>query len=241
MVRRLKQLFILILLIGSGISEKHAGLYAQQDSIIISHYGLTGLPDTVAAGDSLIAGGFLKNEHAAYLYSDSIQIVGYIDTGSVFIPFAIPPFDSIYIPPGDSIFILIPFQFRTPSTGGPFKIGGNTIVIWPAAINSSWTSYDHFQVDVVILDTTTGVPFIPPHLENVRLYPVPSSGPLYVLTDSPQFNAIEGTVYDNNGRMIFTTKNMSNGIDMSLWPIGTYFIDVTFDNGWRKTYKIVRE
>jgi hypothetical protein len=236
MMKQTKRILFVFLLL-FGVWGKNT-LRAQSDSLIFSPYGLIGLNDTVLAYDSIPAGAFIKNLSSGSPFLDSLQIFGLIDTGVV-VPFYIPPFDSIYIQPNDSVFFIIPFVFRPGSSGGPFKIGGNTIVIWPASVGNVGGGTDSLEFVVTVLDTISGI-IDPPSLGSVRLFPIPSSGPLYVITGTPHFGASSATVYDNFGKRMFETKEMANGIDMSDWPKGIYYIDVIFDNGWRKTYKIVR-
>ncbi|HTL81906.1 MAG TPA: T9SS type A sorting domain-containing protein [Bacteroidia bacterium] len=204
--------------------------------------GFIGLQDTVYAGAQFPFGGLVKNNSDTAVFSDSLIISGLIDTGSGYVHLPPTPIPNTVIQPHDSVLILIPGDFRDNYQGGLFRIGGNVIVVWPAIVgsSSSFNTGDSLTATVFIIDTinSTGSSMSPD--EQVRCYPVPAQGLLYITSASPSYHVKEATVYDLTGRLIAYSKETSAGIDTESWLPGVYILDVTFDNGTRRIYKIAR-
>lgn len=237
MIKRILPKVLLLLLLIAGKVGAPEELRAQ-NTIGFSNYGFTGINDSLYAGDSVAAGAFIKNYSSQLAYIDSIQLMGYIDTGAV-VPLSFPPFyDSIM--PLDSIFAIMLFDVRDAFMGGPFKIGNNTIVIWPASYNSNFITSDTLRINVLVIDTINGLGPQPPERIEVRCYPVPGSGPLYITSTNSNINPVSAIVYDAEGRIVQVSPDISNGIITQILPPGVYFVEVLFDNEQRRTYKIVR-
>jgi hypothetical protein len=233
-------LFALLLLAGSGMSRISAGLHAQ-NTIGFSLFGFSGMPDTVYAGDTIPVGAFFKNFGVtSYNPSDTFEIRGSIDTLSgPPILFSFPP-DTTSLAPGDSTFVIFPIDFRDNHMGGNFKIGNNIIVVWPISYNQTWGTHDSLTATVFVIDTINGIgPELSPY-EGVRCYPVPASGPMYITSNNPSMRPKEVIIRSATGDVVFVSKTPSFGIETESWANGVYFLEVTFDNGSRRVYKVVK-
>jgi hypothetical protein len=229
-------LLALALLVLGGISQQNS--LRAQDTLGFSQIGFAGMPDTVNNGNSTLVGAFLENRSLSTTFNDSVLISGYVDT-SAQVPFSFPAYDTITILPGDTQFVIMPIAFTDPSLSGFFRIGSNTIVIWPIALHSSFETGDSLTATVFILPTGLGPE--PHNNEEVRCYPVPSNGPLFIQSLSPTLRPAQAVVRDVNGRVVAESKTLAAGIDTEPWPPGVYFIEVTFDNGTMRIYKVMRQ
>jgi hypothetical protein len=229
-------LFLLVL----GCTIQQGGQLHAQNSIGFSNIGFTGMPDTVQAGTSTPVGAFLENLSAFNDYSDSVQIVGYIDTGSVnTVPISFPV-TYFQLAAGASQFVIMPVSFTEQQLGGYFRIGSNTIVIWPISFDPNFDTGDSLHATVVILPAGTGGPVSRPGTD-VRCFPVPASGPLYITSQNAMQKPVSVVVRDMAGKTVAVSSSLENGIDTEPWPAGIYFLEVTFDDGTTGTYKISRQ
>ncbi|HTF04937.1 MAG TPA: T9SS type A sorting domain-containing protein [Bacteroidia bacterium] len=214
-----------------------------QDTLSFTPNGLSGWPDTAFAGDSIPVGAFLKNYSASSVFMDSLMVEGYVDTGLV-VPFSIPYFQLYQVwqlAPGDSSFLIIPISFRPGNQGGPFRIGNNIVVVWPVSFsNSQWVTGDSITVNVFLIDTlsSTGGDYPPAEL---RIYPVPSRGPLYITSYHPQFQITEIIIRDAMGREVYRGESSTSPIDTESWAPGIYTVETTLSNGTSSFYKIIRQ
>jgi hypothetical protein len=226
-------MLLMVLLMAGGTTLR------AQDEIGFSQLGFLGMPDTVYSGDTLPVGAYLRNYSPTLVYNDTIQVVGYIDTGSANVPLVFPE-GTFILNPGDSTPVFSIFPFSGPSYNGLFRIGNNTIVIWPAVFDPSFGIGDSLTATVFVIDTISGI-----HeyemMKDVRFYPVPSSGPLYIYSPSPRLVPKEAMVRNMEGKIIAVAKNPGNGIQTDAWAPGIYFIEIYFDNGLRHTYKVLRK
>lgn len=230
----------LFVLMFAGMSRSNAGLHAQS-GIGFGTPGFVGMPDTAYSGDTVWVGSFIKNyDSLVPVFNDTIQIQGYIDTGSAHINFSLPPITQFSLPPGDSLFFLLTFPFVDNQMGGQFRIGNNVIVVWPIVQNPYFGIHDSLSANVFVLDTISGLgpEYFPD--EGVRCYPVPASGPMYVTSNNPHLHPKEITVRDASGKIVFFTTTPSFGIETESWANGVYLLDVIFDNGSRRVYKVVK-
>lgn len=239
MVKKFLPRLLFLLLIMAGMPKAVPGLLAQ-NTIGFSPYGFSGMPDTVYAGAQLPVGAFVKNLSPNNAFYDTVTINGYIDTGSANVFFTIPPDSSVYIAPGDSMFFLIPVDFRDTYQGGVFKIGNNTIVVWPASTSSGFSTGDSLVANVFVIDTINGIRPENRETIEVRCYPVPGSGPLFIKSSSPNVKPVSALIYDADGRLVQYADNLSSGIITQTLPTGIYYVEVLFENQQRRTYKIVR-
>ncbi len=236
--RSISRLLFLTVLAVSGMIRP-AGLRAQ-DTIGFGPSGFSGMPVSVYAGDTVTVGAFVRNYSDSAYQNDTIQINGYVDTGSVFIPFSLPPVPAINIPAYDSIFFLIPIDFRDNYQGGIFRIGNNTIVIWPSMYDPNFGTGDSLTATVLVIDTINSIGPGHEYDDGVRCYPVPGNGPLFIMSNNPSLRPSEAIVRDINGKIVLVSKNPTAGIEMDGWLNGIYFIEIIFDNGTRGIYKIMR-
>lgn len=238
-----KLLLVLMMLAFTGMDRTSSGLHAQTTPIGFASTGLIGMPDTVFSGDSVLVGAFIKNYDTSgfYIFNDTIQIYGHIDTGSSVIPFTLPPVPPQQaIIPGDSVFYILPIAFRDSSMGGNFRIGNNVIVVWPISFDPTFTTLDSITTNVFLIDTINGIGLDPISDANIRCYPVPASGPLYVTSGSHRLIIKEIIIRDANGKAVAVSDNPSTGILTDSWASGIYMLEIYFENGQRSVYKIIR-
>jgi hypothetical protein len=236
--RTISRLLFLTVLAVSGMFQT-GGLRAQ-DTIGFGPSGFSGMPVSVYAGDTVTVGAFVRNYSDSAYQNDTIQINGYVDTGSVFIPFSLPPVPAISMAAYDSVFFLIPIDFRDNYQGGIFRIGNNTIVIWPSMYNPNFATGDSLTATVLVIDTINSIGPGHEYDDGVRCYPVPGNGPLFIMSSNPSLRPSEAIVRDMNGKIVTVSKNPSAGIEMESWLSGIYFIEIIFDNGTSGIYKIMR-
>ena len=232
-------LFALLLLAGSGMSRSGAGLHAQ-NGIGFGSPGFSGMPDTTyASTSSILVGAYVKN-FSIINCVDTLQIQGYIDTGSVVIPFTLPPVTNFQLPAGDSLFSLLPIAFKDNHMGGNFRIGNNVIVVWPVIYSPNWAAHDSLKATVFVIDTISGIRVNTLPEENVRCYPVPASGPMYITSTNPHISPKQVIVRDASGKVVFVSTTPMFGIETESWASGVYTLEVTFDNGAKGAYKVVK-
>ncbi|MCX6310589.1 MAG: T9SS type A sorting domain-containing protein [Bacteroidetes bacterium] len=234
-----KLLFTMMVLVFSG-TNPNCGLRAQA-LLGFGSPGLVGWSDTAYSSTNTIpVAAYIKNIAAPSMlaFHSSIQIHGYIDTGNAVIPFVFPQVDSINILPGDSIFFLMPFVFLDNQMGGQLRIGNNVIVVWPISLDPNFSTQDSISANVFVIDPNG----VPEHnkSDDIRFYPVPTNGPLYVTSSSHSLLVKEVIVRDAAGKTIAVSNSPSLGIDTEAWAHGIYFLEITFDNGQKSTYKIIR-
>jgi hypothetical protein len=235
------KLAMLLVVMFGGLIISGNNLRAQS-TIGLSPGGFYGLPDTVANGDHYPVGTFVEIQSLIdSLNNDSVQLVGYIDTipgPSTTIPFA-SPYASITLNPGDSAFFILPITFTAGATGQGFRIGNNVIVVWPICTsNPNFSTGDSITANVIVLDGISTGP--EPEPGNVRCYPVPANGPLYVTSSDSNLVVKEIIVRNAAGEIVAVSDNPTLAIPTEYWAPGVYMLEVTFENGKRSFYKIMR-
>ncbi len=236
--RNTRIILVVSVLALSGLNSYNT-LSAQQSTIGFDSIGFIGMPDTVATGEFWQIGAFIRNFSSFdSLSNDSVRIVGYIDTlGPFTTPYA-SPWVSISLLPNDTIFYLVPILFDATSAGAAFHIGNNVIVVWPITTRSGYISSDTLTVSVIVVEGTGIGPDI--EIGEIRCYPVPASGPLYVTSSNRNMVIKEITIRDASGKIVAVSDNPVEGIITDTWATGIYMLEVTFENGKRSNYKIVK-
>jgi hypothetical protein len=220
----------------------HVNHLQAQDTLGFTPNGLSGWPDTAFAGDSIPVGAFLKNYSDSTIFADSLIVNGYVDTGLV-VPFSIPYFQLYQVwqlAPGDSSFLIIPVAFRPGNQGGNFRVGNNVVVVWPIALGSQFVTGDSISVNVFLIDTINSVGQEYRGAE-VRIYPVPSKGPLYINSYHPTLTISMIIIHDSAGREVYRGANTHAPIDTESWAPGMYTIQTILSDGSTSFYKIIRE
>lgn len=240
--RNIRMMLVTLMLVLSGIAT-NGNLFAQS-TLGFSSVGLIGMPDTVGNNEQWLVGAQVKNySFIDSLMNDTVQILGYVDTipgPSSVTPFALPPVSGISLTPGSDTFFIIPFIFDIDTTiGSPgFHIGNNVIVVWPITTNSNFGVYDSVTVSVVIVASVNQGPQQAP--SEIRCFPVPVNGPLFVTSSSRALVVKDIIIRDASGKIVAVSSNPSHGIDTEAWAAGIYLLDVTFENGRKGVYKIIK-
>lgn len=201
------------------------------------------LPDTAIDGDSAWVGIVLQNFSDSVTYSPNytVDIVGYIDTGATVIPLYFGAYQG-FILPSDTVVLQTLYQIRSVQNQGFLRIGGNVIVVWPLANDPSFGSN---------LDTISQILFVQPmwmglsdHEKEVnllRVYPVPSNGPIQ-FTNRDASNPMQFLeVLDLSGKSVFASPINNSAVDLSHLPKGMYMLRSTMKNGESQTLRIVLE
>lgn len=214
-----------------------------QNLLAFTPNGFSGWNDTVYAdsNNTTLCAGFLKNYSPNDTFLDSLLIQGIIDTGQ-FVYFSYPLY-SLYpnfrINPGDSAALLISFDVTTPPFGGQFHVGNNVVVVWPIGVGpGNWQPGDSVVLNVFIIDTLTS---IGEHAASfLRIFPVPTNGPLYVSSINAQHQIATLTIRDTQGRIVYQGIP-SSPINTEGWASGIYMMEATLTNGTVGWYKIMRQ
>lgn len=220
----------------------HVNSLKAQDTLSFTPNGLSGWPDTAFAGDSIPVGAFLKNYSDSTVFSDTLMVAGYVDTGLV-VPFSIPYYQLLQVwqlAPGDSSFLIIPIAFRPGNQGGNFRVGNNVVVVWPIALGSQFVTGDSIFANVFLIDTLSSIGPDYPNAD-VRIYPVPSRGPLYINSYHPNLRILSVVIRDATGREVYRGENTSAPVDTESWASGIYTVETVLSNGTSSYYKIVRQ
>lgn len=236
--RKTRLLLLVPMFILSGIGS--GDNLSAQSILAFDSIGLIGMPDTVANGEQWLIGAVVRNYSAidSITPNDSVQIVGYIDslTGPVTL-FSFPPV-MVSILPNDTEFFVLPILFDASPPGNAFRIGNNVIVVWPITSNPNFYTGDSISVNVLVLDGISTGP--EPEGGDVRCYPVPASGPLYVTSTNRELVVKQIVIRDASGKIVAVSNNPATGIITDDWAAGIYMLEITFDNGKRSIHKIIR-
>lgn len=213
-----------------------------QNSFAFTPNGLSGWSDTVYAWDSILVAGYLKNYDSLITFMDSLEIHGYVDTGSALVPFSIPmQMPQLWsLPPLDSSWLIFPVVFTPGSSGGEFHVGNNVVVVWPFTTTGTFEAMDSVVLNVFLIDTLNSAGHDYPPAE-VRIYPVPANGPLYINSYHPQYRVETIVIRDATGREVYRGRSGSGPIDTEGWASGLFTIETTLSNGSVSYYKILRQ
>lgn len=207
--------------------------------------GFSGWPDSVQAGQTIPVAALLKNYDTATVFQDSFRVDGYVDTGAAYLNFSIP-FYQLYqmgftVNPLDSELIILPIDFDLGSMGGNFHVGNNVVVVWPISENGVFTTLDSITLNVIVIDTLSSI-HEDPESEDVRIYPVPANGPVFITSYHPLYQVESVIIYDVNGQVMYKSEPNSTGpIDTERWAPGMYLVETTLSNGAVSYYKILRQ
>jgi hypothetical protein len=233
--RKIHMLAIVAMLLLSGMSASNK--LSAQSTLGFDSIGLIGMPDTVAPSDQWLVGVFLRNFSPidSLTPADSVQVRGFVDSLSGPTTVYATPWAHITLAPNDTQFFILPINFDSISG---FRVGNNVIVVWPITSNQNFDPQDSLVVNVlVIIDVSTGSE---PEVGEIRCYPVPASGPLYITSSNRALVVKEITIRDATGKIVAISNNPSTGILTDDWATGIYLLEIMFENGKRSTHKIIK-
>lgn len=220
----------------------NANTVSAQSGFGFTPNGLSGWHDTAYASDSLVLAGLLMNYDNSITFSDSLEIHGYVDTGAAIVPFSIPvpTLQNWSLPPLDTSWIIFPVVLNPGSQGGQFHVGNNVVVVWPFTTTGTFEAIDSVTLNVFLIDTinSIGHEYPPP---DVRIYPVPANGPLYINSYHPQYRVTGIVIRDALGQEIYRSAEPSGPINTNEWAPGLYTVETTLTNGSVSYYKILRQ
>lgn len=235
-MKRIASLLLSLFLL-SGIARSQVA----NISIILG----TGYQDTVNVGDSATFSVILKNNGPDSIVSGTtFEFHTELDTGGTSNllvnlsyytwPFSLMPGDSIVTFLGDVYYV------NTLPPYGPYKIGGNIVVIWPAAYMSSQTinTSDSLILDLFIIDPNGVIEFI--NGEIVNVYPNPTKAELNITKSGSEILPEKVRIYDVSGKEVLVAENIKT-ISIAHLSAGIYYVKVRFNNSSHKTFKIIKQ
>lgn len=128
--------------------------------------------------------------------------------------------------------VAMPQNFTNPG----YRIGGNTVVVWP--IGDNITTVDTITGRVTVVEELTSIDTKWPEEKDIKLYPNPSSHTI-TITFPHKLSLKDIKVYNTLGMKILETK--SNRFDISSFSNGFYFISASFDDNKSKVFKVIKE
>lgn len=218
--------------------------FRAQAQVNLSISKITGLPDSIAEGDTVQVNLTLFN-HGPGVFNSNLVINAFLQDTTIQ---QLVPYDSLSLPnfflaPNDSVTLTIPVYAHTQNTNptGPLRIGNNIIVVWPASGGLGVNTLDSLTDSLVVLGPTGVAPSngrITPN--NIYFYFNLEHAELFVLPGPDKTNISKVDVFDILGRGIFTYNGHPEVISIERWESGIYLIEVTFANGERKSYKVLK-
>lgn len=214
-----------------------------QNLLGFSPNALSGWPDTVHLGNTVVVAGLLKNysPNVTFDSSHTLYLEGTVDTGSGPVAFSIPYPQLIVISPQDSQPVFFSILFDTSFVGAPqFHVGNNVVVVWPIGVGpGSFDARDSLILDVYVIDDSSVGPEPPGGF--LRIYPVPANGPLVISSFHPQYHITTVIIYDSMGKEVYNGVPAGQSIDTESWAPGLYTVQAGLSNGTVSWYKIMRQ
>ena len=199
-----------------------------------------GILDTSYVNDSLSSYIWVKN-YGPNAFSGNVTLELAVDTGFGFnvvdtFTFSIA---SLGVSPAlDSI----PYTFSqtyTVGTFNPYRIGGNIVVIWPACSVPAVTFIDSsLQYTVVLIGPSSVGTF--DEFYSLNFYPNPVDDHLNISKMEAAIIVEKVRILDVLGKEIKLQSHVSF-VNFSGLPEGTYFLEATFKNNYKKTFKIIKQ
>ncbi len=201
---------------------------------------------------SIAAGGQIFNLQSSAYYSDSATFYIYIKnvsttsySGTVSLQtrvdssmtssFVTVQIDSttVFLNPNDSFPVAV-FEIFTPSN---YRVGGNIVVIWPAATNAFFSNTSSAADTVYILGNMSigdisGTGF--------SVYPVPFKSSLHIVMDTGEEVPEKIRLKDITGRMIVEIPYDQVVEFPEEIPTGTYFVELTFNQSTSKMIRVIK-
>ena len=194
----------------------------------------TSFPDTAEYGttDSMIF--YIENKRTS-TYSGTIELHHLVisdSTGALVTQVDTNTLNNITLASLESRRVAMPQDFENPQ----YRMGGNTVVVWPA--NDDMVTADSIsgRVTVVIINAIDGPKW--EGSESIKLFPNPTQNFLQIEFESSLI--IQSVLVTNElGQTILETKQTH--FDVSNFLKGVYFITVDFGEEKQRTYKFLKQ
>lgn len=228
----MKKIFLIALLlivIGSNNSFS-------QSYLGITKAGIIALQDTATFGDYGIYNVWVKNYGPAAFLGD-INVVTGIKQLYGYPPYQInnATLSNVALNMSDSIQVSQNILF---DDAVPFKAGINVIIVWPMSPKPDVFTKDSI-VDSIFIIRPNGISQIKVR-DIFTFYPNPVKSDLILNPDQKMLDIEESKILDINGKFI-NNYHKQLTIEMSDYKAGTYLLEITFSNGSKRSYKILKQ
>lgn len=228
-------------------SASHA--FSQFATVGIGTQGTIGLPtsDTVIVDNTYFFYVWVKNYGPDTIPSGSVlEVVTGLKNDTV-TPFPIP-IKSNYanltsdLMSGDSISVPLGETYHTPvsSPPGPYRIGGNIVVIWPKAFSSSITvlTLDSLHDTLYVVSPNGIIEFN--NGELVIVAPNPANAAFSIVYSGKEVFPEQVRIFDESGKEVMIA-NKTKTVSIAHLSNGIYFVEAKFNNNTTKTFKIIKQ
>ena len=211
----------------------YADLSYSQASFALADTITAGFQDSVFQDDTLYGAISIYNVGNS-TYQGDIEVVMAIDSFSgsftyvrdTIVGAVINPFDTI------SYNFLQPAGTSTSTPPGPFRIGTNVIVIWPAAVgNPGVNTVDTVRDTVTVVEALSIVDI---EYQSIPVYPNPVSGQLFFKKDDIE----EVRIYSVDGKLVLQCG--PNDTELSNLAPCMYTIIVRTTEGLRGRARVIK-
>ena len=145
-------------------------------------------------------------------------------------------FNPVTLQPGDSV----AFQTGDTYDMATYKMGGNTVVVWPVTYQAGWSTRDSVYHPVFVRSLTTDLSTNSFINEKMILYPNPAHHLLNLSIKDTEFENAKIEIYDLLGNKVketdYTTK-----VDIEELIKGVYVIQLISTSGATTQQRFVKE
>lgn len=204
------------------------------DTIGVNLFNDISFPDSAGYGlqDSIVF--YVKNKRNAP-YQGTIELWRQVisdSTSGISTKVDSTTLKNISLAPHESRRVAMAQNFTNPT----YRMGGNTVVVWPAG-NDIRTA-DTITGRVIVVDMGEVDEPKWAGYESVRIYPNPTNSLLSLLSNSDlKLESIK--IFNIAGQMILETKERE--VDISQLEPGTYFLTVYLKDGRQKSFKLLKQ
>lgn len=228
-------------------SAGHA--FSQIAAVGIGTQGIIGLPtsDTVTVDNTYFFYVWVKNYGPDTIPGGSvIEVITGLKNDTI-TPFPIP-IKSNYanlagdLMNGDSISVPLGETYHTPTSSppGPYRIGGNIVVIWPKAFSSSIIvlTLDSLYDTLYVVSPNGIIEFN--NGELISGAPNPAAAAFSIIYSGNEILPEQIRILDESGKEVMVV-NKTKTVNIAHLPNGIYFVEAQFNNNKKKTFKIIKQ
>ncbi|MGD1846676.1 MAG: T9SS type A sorting domain-containing protein [Salibacteraceae bacterium] len=189
------------------------------------------LMDTMAFGDTIFVTGTIRNIGNVVSSGPISLFLGIIDSTSGAVTKIDSNVQAVALLPQSDITLNLSTPVATPS----FSIGGNGVVIWPAAPDVDFA--DTVQ-KTIIIEEATGLSDLWQGSNRMVVFPNPSRNWISWSIDGQTKVAERVRIFSLNGQVIEEQLNVSQ-VSLKSIPSGVYFLEIQVDATRVATYRII--